>query len=32
MNKTFGAAIPDDSAQKIILYLEAQYTVENRRP
>jgi hypothetical protein len=30
MNKTFGAAIPDDSRQKIILYLQAHYTVENR--
>ena len=32
MNKTFGAAIPDDSAQKIILYLQAHYTPENRKP
>ena len=32
MNKTFGAAIPDDSAQKIILYLQAHYTAENRKP
>jgi hypothetical protein len=32
MNKTFGAAIPDDSTQKIILYLQAHYTVENRKP
>ena len=32
MNKTFGAAIPDDSRQKIILYLQAHYTVENRAP
>jgi hypothetical protein len=32
MNKTFGAAIPDDSRQKIILYLKAHYTVENRTP
>jgi hypothetical protein len=32
MNKTFGAAIPDDSAQKIILYLQAHYTAANRRP
>jgi hypothetical protein len=30
MNKTFGAAIPDDSTQKIIRYLQAHYTVENR--
>ena len=32
MNKTFGAAIPDDSTQKIVLYLQAHYTVENRKP
>lgn len=32
MNKTFGAAISDDSTQKIILYLRAHYTVENRKP
>ena len=32
MNETFGAAIPDDSKQKIILYLQAHYTVENRKP
>jgi len=32
MNKTFGAGIPDDSAQKIILYLQAHYAVENRKP
>jgi len=32
MNKTFGAAIPDDSRRKIILYLQAHYTVENRTP
>jgi hypothetical protein len=32
MNKTFGAAIPDDSTQKIILYLQAHYTAENRKP
>jgi hypothetical protein len=32
MNKTFGAAIPDDNTQKIILYLQAHYTVENRKP
>ena len=29
MIKTFGAAIPDDSTQKIIHYLQAYYTVEN---
>jgi mono/diheme cytochrome c family protein len=32
MNKTFGAAIPDDSTQKIIQYLQAHYTPENRKP
>jgi hypothetical protein len=32
MNKTFGAAIPDDGRQKIIHYLQAHYTVENRTP
>jgi len=32
MNKTFGAAIPDDSTQKIIFYLQAHYTVEKRKP
>jgi mono/diheme cytochrome c family protein len=32
MNKTFGAAIPDESAQKIIRYLQAHYTPENRKP
>jgi hypothetical protein len=32
MNKTFGAAIPDDSTEKIILYLQAHYAVENRKP
>ena len=32
LNKTFGAAIPDDSTQKIILYLQAHSTVENRKP
>ena len=32
MNKTLGAAIPDDSTQKIILYLQAHYTTESRRP
>jgi hypothetical protein len=32
MNKTFGAAIPDDSTQKIIRYLQSHYTVENRKP
>jgi hypothetical protein len=32
MNKAFGAGIPADSAQKIILYLQAHYTAENRTP
>jgi len=32
MKKTFGATIPDDSAQKIILYLQAHYAVETRKP
>ena len=32
MNKTFGAAIPDDSTRKIILYLQAHYSPENRKP
>lgn len=31
MNKTFGAAIPEDSTQKIIKYLQAHYTPENRK-
>lgn len=31
MNKTFGAAIPEDSTQKIILYLQAHYTAGNRK-
>lgn len=32
MNKTFGAGIPDESAQKIILYLQTHYAPENRKP
>jgi mono/diheme cytochrome c family protein len=32
MNKTFGAAISEESTKKIILYLQAHYTVENRKP
>jgi len=32
MNKTFGAAIPDDSARRIVLYLQSHYAVENRKP
>jgi len=31
MNKTFGAAIPDENARKIILYLQAHYAPENRK-
>ena len=31
MNKTFGAAIPEDSTQKIILYLQAHYTPDARK-
>ena len=32
MNKAYGAAIPEDTTQKIIRYLQAHYTVENRTP
>ena len=31
MNKTFGARIPEENARKIILYLQAHYTAENRK-
>ena len=31
MNKTFGAAIPDDTSKKILGYLQAHYTPENRK-
>ncbi len=31
MNQTFGAAIPDENARKIILYLQAHYGPENRK-
>jgi hypothetical protein len=31
MNKTFGEAIPEDSARKIILYLQSHYTPETRK-
>jgi hypothetical protein len=31
MNKTFGAAIPDENTQKIILYLQSHYTPDTRR-
>jgi hypothetical protein len=31
MNKTFGAGIPEENTQKIIQYLQAHYTAENRK-
>ncbi len=31
MNKTFGAAIPQEKTQKIIQYLQAHYTAETRK-
>jgi hypothetical protein len=31
MNKTFGAAIPDDTSRKIIAYLQTHYSIGNRR-
>ena len=31
MNKTFGAAIPDENTQKIILYLQSHYTPDTRK-
>jgi hypothetical protein len=31
MNKAYGAAIPEDSTRKIILYLQAHYTPGNRK-
>jgi mono/diheme cytochrome c family protein len=31
MNKAFGAAIPEQNTQKIIRYLQAHYTAENRK-
>jgi hypothetical protein len=31
MNKTFGAAIPEDNTRKIILYLQAHYTPDTRK-
>jgi mono/diheme cytochrome c family protein len=31
MNKTYGAAIPEDSTRKIIVYLQAHYTPETRK-
>jgi hypothetical protein len=30
MNKTFGAGIPEENTRKIISYLQAHYTPENR--
>jgi hypothetical protein len=31
MNKTFGAAIPEDNTKKIILYLQAHYTPDTHK-
>jgi hypothetical protein len=31
MNKSFGAAIPEDNTKRIILYLQAHYTAESRK-
>ncbi len=31
MNKAFGAGIPEETTQKIILYLQAHYAPENRK-
>jgi hypothetical protein len=31
MDKTFGAGIPEESKQKILSYLRAHYTAENRK-
>lgn len=31
MNKTFGAAIPEDATQRILRYLQAHYTPESRK-
>jgi hypothetical protein len=31
MNKSFGAGIPEENALKIIQYLQAHYTAENRK-
>jgi len=31
MRKTFGASIPDDTAEKIIRYLGTHYTPETRK-
>jgi len=31
MTKTFGAPIPDATAKKIVAYLQAHYTAENRK-
>ena len=31
MNKTFGAAIPEDNTKRITLYLQAHYTTDNRK-
>lgn len=31
MNKAFGAGIPEENTQKILLYLRAHYAAENRK-
>jgi len=31
MNKSFGAGIPEENTRNIIRYLQAHYTVENRK-
>jgi hypothetical protein len=31
MNKALGAGIPEGNTKKIILYLQAHYTLENRK-
>lgn len=32
MNKAYGAGIPEDTARKIIAYLQTHYTPETRKP
>jgi hypothetical protein len=32
MNKAYGAGIPEDTARKIVAYLQAHFTPENRKP
>jgi len=31
MNKAYGAGIPEDTTRKIVAYLQAHYTPENRK-